>query len=231
VKRAVVRPGADALRVFGEGRRGRWRRTVARRLVAAALAGGAVLSAVAVARTPEAGPAVTVLVASRDLAAGHLLGPGDVRVQRRPAGYAPQRPGPGIGEAVGRRLSGPLGTGEAVTSERLLGPGMLAGRPDGEVAVHVVLGDPGALAMLRPGDRVDVLSGTAEPVARSALVLAVDRPADSGGLGAAGPIGGAGNGLVVATSPESARRLAVPQGDDPGGLAFGVVLQAETEDA
>lgn len=56
--------------------------------------------------------------------------------------------------------------------------------PDGMVGVPVPLGDPAALAMLRPGDRVDLLAvpaadggatgGDLVPLAEAAPVLAVD---------------------------------------------------------
>ena len=51
--------------------------------------------------------------------------------------------------------------------------------PEGMVGVPVALPEPGALAMLRPGDRVDLLTvpaagGAPDAVAREVTVLAVD---------------------------------------------------------
>jgi len=59
-----------------------------------------------------------------------------------------------------------------------VGAGLTALLPDGQVAAPVRLADLAVAALVRTGDRVDVLatapdSGTAELVAASALVLAV----------------------------------------------------------
>ena len=219
--------GGRALeRVFGPGRRGLWRRLVARRLLAAGLAAAAVSGGLASARTPEGGPRVPVLVAVRSLPAGHEVRAADVAVQHRPARYAPT--GAALqttAEAVGRRLAGPLAAGEAVTSGRLLGPGLLVGRPAGEVAAHVAA-DPAAVSMVRPGDRVDVLSAAGVTVVRGAVVLAVP-PADApstGGLGvAAGPA--AAGGLVLAVSAAVAAEMARQPRDELGGAGLTVTLR------
>lgn len=67
--------------------------------------------------------------------------------------------------------------------------------PDGMVGVPVPLAEPAALAVLHPGDRVDLLSvpaagGEPVPVAGDAAVLAVDR---------------AGGSVLLALSEEQAR--------------------------
>jgi hypothetical protein len=73
--------------------------------------------------------------------------------------------------------------------------------PAGLVGVPVRLGDPAGLAVLRPGDRVDLLAvapGEAPPVtvASAASVLAVDRP---------------GAALLLALTPAQGRTvLAIP---------------------
>jgi pilus assembly protein CpaB len=78
----------------------------------------------------------------------------------------------------GTVLAGPVRAGEPVTDVRLVGAGLTALLPDGQVAAPVRLADLAVAALVRAGDRVDVLattpdSGTAEVVAASALVLAV----------------------------------------------------------
>jgi hypothetical protein len=71
--------------------------------------------------------------------------------------------------------------------------------PEGTVGVPVTLSVPGAAAVVRPGDRVDVVTGTAGVLAQDVLVLAVHLAAD-------GPPGGAA--LYVAAPAPVARRLA-----------------------
>ena len=199
---------------------------MARRVTASLLAGGAVLGTVALARTPQGGPLVPVVVAARALPAGRELQPEDLLEQRRPRAYAPSG-SESAAALVGRRLSGPVAAGEVMTTTRVTGGGLLAGRPEDEVAVHLPLADPGALAMVRAGDRVDVLAGTGETVAASALVLAV-RGADtgtglSGGVGAS--LGGDGGGLVLAVTAAVAGRIASAPRDEIGGSSLTVVLR------
>ena len=210
-------------RLFGGGRRGAWRRRVARRLLSAALAATAVLGCVAVARTPEGGAQARVLVVVRDLPTGHQLGAADVVEQSRPTGFAPAHALGRTGSVTGQRLAGPVGAGEVLTAGRLLGPGLLAGRPAGEVAMHVAVADPGAVAMVRPGDRVDLLSADGDAVVRDVTVLAVPRGAeDSSGLGVTP---GSGAGLVVAVASGEAGRIASAPPDVLGGAALTVVLR------
>lgn len=219
------RGGLGAL--FGSGRRGQWRRAVARRVTASLLAGGAVLGTVALARTPEGGPLVPVVVAARDLPAGRELAQADLLEQRRPRAYAPSG-SESAAALVGRRLSGPVAAGEVLTTPRIAGAGLLVGRPADEVAVHVPLADPGAVAMVRAGDHVDVLAGTGETVAASALVLAV-RGADagtglSGGVGAS--LGDEGGGLVLAVAAAVAGRIASAPRNEIGGSSLTVVVRS-----
>ena len=216
--------GAALDRVFGRGRRGAWRCRVVRRLVSATLAAAAVLGCVAVARTPEGGERARVLVAVRDLPAGHHLGPADVVEQSRPTGFAPTHALSGAGSVTGQRLAGPVGAGEVLTPARVLGPGLLAGRPADEVAMHVAVADPGAVGMVRPGDRVDLLSPSGTAVVRDVTVLAAPRSAEDSPSGlAATP--GSGAGLVVAVASDEAGRIASAPPDELGGAALTVVLR------
>ena len=78
---------------------------------------------------------------------------------------------------------------------------MLAAYP-GRVAAPVRIGDPGAVALLRIGDRVDVLAADpsgeagADVVATDAPVIALPRRVDTGSSMVSG-------GLVVLAVPES----------------------------
>jgi pilus assembly protein CpaB len=125
---------------------------------------------------PPAG--IAVPVAARDLPGGAVLHPGDVRTARLPGGTVPAGVLPSVPDAVGRTLAGAVRRGEPLTDARVVGPGLaaLAGGP-GFVAVPVRLVDPGVAALLRPGDRADLVavgpSGGGSVIVAGAPVLAV----------------------------------------------------------
>jgi hypothetical protein len=86
--------------------------------------------------------------------------------------------------------------------------------PDGAVGVPVRLADPTALALVHPGNRVDLLrlddEGDSTPIARAALVLDVtgaDDPTIGGLLLALAPdeagraVGGPGHGFAILIRP------------------------------
>jgi hypothetical protein len=92
-------------------------------------------------------------------------------------------------------------------------PGQTPAVPPGSVGVPVRLAEPTALTLVRPGDRVDLLSvdqgGGTTAVAAAALVLGV--------TGADDPTAG---GLLVALDPGEARRaIAAP------GRAFAILIR------
>jgi pilus assembly protein CpaB len=111
-----------------------------------------------------------VLVAARDLPAGARLRTSDVAMARLPAAQLPAGAVTRRADAQGRTLAGPVRSGEPITDRRLLGPALLAGYGrgggDGEggrgrlVAAPVRIADAAAVALLRPGDRIDVLAGS-----------------------------------------------------------------------
>lgn len=141
-----------------------------------ALLGGVSGSTERTARSPTA--LKDVPVAARDIGGGSVLGPSDVRTVALPAGAVPAGSLPSAAAAVGRTLAGAVRRGEPLTDARVVSPGLatLAGGP-GAVAVPVRLVDPGVAALLRPGDRVDVLavsqSGSATVVVAGVAVLAL----------------------------------------------------------
>ena len=97
--------------------------------------------------------------------------------------------------------------GEPVTDVRLVGAGLTALLPDGQVAAPVRLADLAVAALVRAGDRVDVLAtppeaATAEVVAGSTLVLATPGTGTDGGQDPAGGL------LLLAVDPATAARLA-----------------------
>ncbi|HST66522.1 MAG TPA: Flp pilus assembly protein CpaB [Mycobacteriales bacterium] len=177
-------------------------------LVAAVLAVRPHPAAVPAAAAP---PETDVVVAVRDLAAGTVLAAADLRTVAMPAGLVPAGVVGRPSVLVGRIAAGAIRRGETVTDARVVGPGLTAGLGPGEsAAVPVRLADADAAALVRPGDRVDVLgtpvapdgtqpaAGDAVDVATGVRVLAV-----LGGRDAADGVV-----LVIGTTQQTARRLA-----------------------
>jgi Flp pilus assembly protein CpaB len=171
----------------------RRRRPLAALLAAVAVAAG--LHAAA----PPAPARTSVLVAARDLPSGVVLAADDlVRVAFTP-GTVPDGVATG---AVGRTLAAPLRRGEPVTDVRLVGPALARSRP-GLAALPVRLPDAAMAALLRVGDRIDLVA--ADPQGSAARVVATDvpvlaLPASTEASGVAGPLPGR---LVVVGVPES----------------------------
>jgi Flp pilus assembly protein CpaB len=153
-------------------------------VVAAALAAVAALIVAAGLRAPPP-PTVGVLAAAHDLAGGAALRSGDVVTVRLPPSAVPD--GALRDHAAGRRTSGPLRRGEPLTDARLLGPGLLAGYPQGTVAAPVRVADADVAALLQTGDHVDILAAgsasggvTDDPAAAGAGAVARDEPVPDG---------------------------------------------------
>ena len=117
-----------------------------------------------------------------------VVGPDDL--QRTP--YLPGSvPAGTLREAaavVGRTTAGPVRAKEALTDASLVTASLLDGYP-GLVAVPVRIGDPGAVRLLRVGDRVDLLAAdpqggsSARVVGSDVPVLSIPRAVeDSPGL-------------------------------------------------
>src|SRR5690606_18100247 len=147
-----------------------WRRElrravlVRRRLLAALLAALAVVLAVQAARAePETRP---VVVAAGDLAAGEVLSTGDLETVEMAAALVPDGAVDPASPPVGRTVAGPIRAGEPLTDVRLVQPGLLAGFEPGTVLTTIRVDDPAAAALVRPGDRVDVIGS--DPRARGA---------------------------------------------------------------
>ena len=151
----------------------------ARRVVAGLLAAAALWFAVqpdADLGVAEAPDRVPVAVAATDLVPGTVLTAGNVRTADFPAVLVPV--GAGVSEHVmGQVVAGAVRAGEPITDARLVGAGLTAHLPEGQVAAPVRLADLAVAALARAGDRVDVLAALpdgapAEVVAAGALVLA-----------------------------------------------------------
>lgn len=155
---------------------------------------------------PEHAADVPVAVAAGDLPAGTVLTAADLSVARHPPGSVPEGAAADPSSLTGRELAGPVRAGEPVTDVRLVGAGLTALLPPGQVAAPVRLADLAVAALVRAGDRVDVLatapdSGRAEVVASSALVLAAPGQGADDGDAAIGL-------LLLAVDGDTAARLA-----------------------
>lgn len=103
-----------------------------------------------------------------------------------------------VAAAVGRTVAAAVGQGEAITGLRLVGPTLSAVLAhDGRVAVPVRLADADAAALLRPGDRIDLVSATA---------------------GSADPVGGTSGGPEASVVAEGSTVISVPAPDDGSTL-------------
>lgn len=103
-----------------------------------------------------------VIVAARDLPAGTLLAPADLKTVAWPASSAPRGHARTTAEVVGRGLITPLVADEPLLASRLAGReaggGMSIVIPEGMRAVSVEVDDViGVAGFVLPGTRVDVL--------------------------------------------------------------------------
>ncbi|HEY7048964.1 MAG TPA: Flp pilus assembly protein CpaB [Jatrophihabitantaceae bacterium] len=141
----------------------------------------AAVTALAAHRPAPARSGDPVLVAARDLAAGAQLGAADVRLKPWPDELRPAGALTRAADAVGHRVAGPVRTGDALTTTRLVGAGLTLGLPPNLRAVPVQVS---GAALIQAGDSIDLLvgdppdaTGTGQPaahvLAEAARVLAV----------------------------------------------------------
>lgn len=200
-------------------------------LVALGLVAACALGARAAAPPPA--PTLPVVVADADLRAGDVLAEGDLRTVRLPRSAVPRTAVAAAGELVGEELAVDLPRGLPVVPAHLTRSRFVTSAPAGTVAVPVHLADAAVAALLRPGDRVDLVAGTLdtwpgdtgpEVVAEAALVLEVlSAPDDEDGLGLLGT-GQAGGGeplVVVAVHADEGHRIAAAEGGSLGAVLVG----------
>jgi Flp pilus assembly protein CpaB len=180
--------------------------------VTALLAGVAVAVALAALRpAATTGTGLATVVAARLIPSGAVIGPGDVRVEARPAEHRPESATGEVTAVVGQRAGGPIEAKGVVTTERLAGPGLLSGRSDGRVAMTVPVMEV-ALTGIQPGADVDVYAtGTGQQVVSDAQVLAV-----LGGTSRTGASGSTGDGTADATGGGLGATVSWEDQPDPG---------------
>jgi pilus assembly protein CpaB len=179
---------------------------LARQLAAAVLTVLALVLALRPSPAPAASDGqdgVAVVVSARELPPGTVLGAGDLTTVRYPRAAAPAGVAGDPQELLHRVLAGGVRAREPITDARLVGPGVTALLPAGQVAAPVRLADLAVAALVHTGDRVDVLATTpdapsAEVVAEGALVLATTGTDEEAGAGL----------LLLAVDDATAARLA-----------------------
>lgn len=192
------------------------------RPVAAGLAAVAVVLGAARTAAPPPERGVAVVVTAVDVAPGDRLDARALRVVQARPGTVPDGAPTTVEDVLGREALVALPAGLVVVEAVLAGQRFAVEPPVGTVVVAVRLADPAVTGLLRPGDRVDLVTAaaadgtttavTADVVARDALVLDRTTVDDTGGpLGLGTPTSGAVL-TVVAVPPEVGRRLAAVLG-------------------
>lgn len=131
-----------------------------RRIRIALAAGLAVLALVLALRPDPAAQTRTVVVAARDLAPGTALSAADLSTADHPAHLVGAGTPGDPAELIGHTLATALAAGDPVTGLRVLGPDLARAAVGSEEArlVPVRPADPSVTDLVRPGDRVDVIT-------------------------------------------------------------------------
>lgn len=200
-----------------------WRHRV---LLAAICCGLATVSGVQALR-PAPPPSAPVLVTTRTIAPGARLTADDVTLRAVATSVAPPAAFGDRSDAVGLTAVVSLPAGTALHPGVLSDGGVLSSAPDGTVVVPVTLADDGVAALLRPGDRVDLLTPgmagtpadgperTTSYLARRALVLPTPARRTPGDAAATGLLGGGADPppvTLVAVDPAEAPDLSAIAG-------------------
>jgi pilus assembly protein CpaB len=116
----------------------------------------ATFALLALALWPQEEPTATIVVAGRDLGAGAILAPSDLKTVTLPADQAPADAVGDVALLVGESLSVVRYSGEPVTP-RHLGPAVILAPDERGIAVRVQA-DTGLAGLLRPGMTVGVVA-------------------------------------------------------------------------
>ncbi len=165
--------------------------------------------------TSEEGQLETALAlrVNADVAAGERLSSAVVEEVPVDAGAVPRGYSADIDQVLGQQVAVPLPAGALIHPNQLVGPGLLAGQDPGTVAVPVRPADPAMIAVLTPGQRVDVLvssdsperGSSSEPVATAAPVLWTPKDESENWLPAGGE---AGSVVILAVDLATAESIA-----------------------
>nr|WP_281366334.1 RcpC/CpaB family pilus assembly protein [Nesterenkonia xinjiangensis] len=199
-----------ARRLRGTGL-GLWVRRL--RIPLALLCGLSAVAAGLLAGVESQGETVTAVRVTQDVPAGEELAVGMLEEVSVDAEAVPGGEPATAEEVAGRQAAVPLPSGAVVLTSLLVGPGLLAGQPEGDVAVPVRPADTALVGMLTPGQEVDVIlsaesleEGTSSrTVARAAPVLWT--PSGEGDDWFPQP-GDGGQVVVIGVSPSTAQDIA-----------------------
>lgn len=185
-------------------------------LVVAIIATGVFYGLFVTKLSSSTGSGKMVVVASRPIPAGTVLAEKDLQSIPWSGDQTPSGAFDSPQQVTGHTVLEPLSQGEPVLASRLASNGLAEGTgvPSGMRAVSVHVSDSsGVLAMLRPGQKVDVQvlltrkSGNAEPELRTILegapVLSVNPQPEPGSQGASLPS------VTLLTNPADADTLAL----------------------
>ena len=180
--------------------------------------------------TPAPAFSVATLAAARDLPAGETLDPDDLTALKVPRGLVPAGSYGSTEPLLGKQLAVALRKGQLLSDAQLLGPGLLAGSPQGSAAVPLRMADPASIQLLSPGQLVNVVmttgNGFDQPAASEVLAAAVPvlwTSEHGDGAGQWLATGDTDGLLVVAADARQAGRLA---GASTQGKLFFVLVAA-----
>lgn len=139
---------------------------------------------------PPAPDTSPVVVAAHDLEPGQRLGSGDLQLAYWSPDLVPAGSVSSVDDLSGERITGPIRTGEVVTDARVLSRGLIEQYGADLVATPLRLPDADVVALIDPGDRVDVYAASGKPgqpadqVLSDAAVITVPSSDDGQGEGA-----------------------------------------------
>lgn len=203
--RSATRPLQTRMRAFVFRKR--------RLLAAAAMCAAAGVAVEAL--LPHEPATVEVVAASSDLPVGTVLTADQLALVRVPEAAVPKHSFPAAELVTGQQLATPVYAGDVLAQNFLVGSGLLAGSPQGTVAVPLRPADASTVQLLSAGQRVDVIlsTGNGFEVSAKSTVLARGLPvlwtSEETGAGPFAPPSGTEDGLVVvAADPDEAAALA-----------------------
>lgn len=164
---------------------------------------------------PHEPTTVRVVAASSDLPVGTVLTADQLAIVALPEAAVPEHSFTSPELVAGQQLATPVYAGDILARNFFVGAGLLAGSPEGTVAVPLRPADASTVQLLSAGQRVDVVlsTGNGFEVSAKNTVLARGLPvlwtSEQPGAGPFTPASGAEGGLVVvAANPDEAAALA-----------------------
>ncbi len=176
----------------------------------------AVITGISAARPPGP-PSTPVVRATHELAAGSTISSGDVRVDTLPRTAVPLSPVADPEQLIGKSVSSPVAAGQVLTELDVDSPRASA---SGMVIAPLRLTDAAVAALVRVGDRVDVIAASdsaakARVMASRVLVVGLPPATDGGALA-----GGDGSGALLLVEVDLPTATALNDTDAAGHLSI-----------